>query len=419
MAENPAAPRSEAEGPTATSLMERRLPGAARPEGPRGVYVHVPFCERRCHYCDFNVQLLREGDVEAYLQAVETEARLYARGPAAGVTFDTLFIGGGTPTALSAGQLERLLAGLRRHLAFAPDAEVTVEANPGTLSPAKLAALRRGGANRISLGAQAFQDHHLERLGRIHRVRHVEESVAKARAAGFDNISLDLMFGLPHQTGAEWEESLERAVALAPEHLSCYSLIVEEDTPFGRLHREGALALPSEDEEAAMYERTIQVLEAAGYRHYEVSNFARPGWEARHNIIYWENGEWLGLGPGAHGQWAGRRMANVRPPDEYARALLAEGRLPIEWEETLGLRVQMEDTLMLGLRLRRGVSLEAFRRRFGVDVHDLFGDGLRWSADRGLVETVGGYLRLTRRGLLLANQVLMRLLETPEPVASR
>lgn len=385
----------------------------------RGVYVHVPFCERRCHYCDFNVYLLREGDVEGYLQAVIEEARLYARAVGTvGHGFDTLFLGGGTPTALSSAQLERLLAGLRAHLPLAPDAEITVEANPGTLSPAKLAALRRGGVNRISLGVQAFQDHHLERLGRIHRVRHVEESVARAREAGFGNLNLDLMFGLPLQTLAEWEESLERALALEPEHLSCYSLIVEEGTPFGDLHARGQLPLPEEDVELAMFQRAIEVLEGGGFRHYEVSNYARPGRESRHNRIYWENGEWLGLGPGAHAQWGGRRFANVRRPEAYQRALLEDGRLPIEWEETLSREVQMEDTLILGLRLREGVSLERFRRRFGVCATEAFAGPLRRARAAGFVEVVDGRLRLTPQGLLLANQLFVELVGAAAPASA-
>lgn len=373
----------------------------------RGIYVHVPFCERRCHYCDFNVHLLAGADVDGYLQALRREARLLAEGLAEGVTFDTLYVGGGTPTALPSSRLETLLGAITDHLSLVSEAEITVEANPGTLSPAKLAALRRAGANRISLGAQAFQDYHLERLGRIHRARHIGQSVAAAREAGFTNVSLDFMFSLPQQTLAEWEESLEHALALEPDHLSCYSLIVEEGTPFGDLHAQGRLPLPEHDVEADMFEATVRTLTSAGFVHYEVSNYARPGKESRHNLIYWENGEWLGLGPGAHSQWQGKRYAHVREPARYARLLLEEGRLPVEWEETVTVGMQMEDTLILGLRLTDGISLERFQRRFGAAVDDVFGTVLAPSFEAGLVESVDGRLRFTRAGFMVANRVLV------------
>ena len=302
----------------------------------RGIYVHVPFCERRCHYCDFNVHLLAGADVDGYLHALRREARLLAEGLAEGITFDTLYVGGGTPTALPSSRLEALIgASHRPPCPQVPGAEITVEATPARCRPPKLAALRRAGANRISLGAQAFQDHHLERLGRIHRARHIGQSVAVAREAGFTNVSLDLMFSLPQQTLAEWQESLEHALALEPDHLSCYSLIVEEGTLFGDLYAQGRLPLPEHDMEADMFEATVRMLTGAGFVHYEVSNFARPGKESHHNLIYWENGEWLGLGPGAHSQWQGKRYAHVREPAQYQRLLLEEGRLPVATEETL------------------------------------------------------------------------------------
>src|SRR5690606_34991047 len=282
-------------------------------------------------------------------------------------------------------------------------------ANPGTLSPAKLEVLRQGGVNRLSLGMQAFQDHHLESLGRLHRFHHVEESVREARKAGFDNINIDLMFALPRQTLPEWRESVEKALSLEPDHLSCYSLIIEEGTPFGRLWAQGLLPVVDEDVEASMFQLAIQRLQAAGYRHYEVSNFARPGRECRHNLIYWQNGQWLGLGPGAHSQWRGRRFSNWRLPARYAQVLLEEGRLPVESSEQLPLGVQMEDELILGLRLREGVSLSRFVRRFGRTVWDVFGKPLERAMGLGLLERDGDRLRLTEKGLMLANAVFVEL----------
>lgn len=340
---------------------------------------------------------------------------LYARQESEDLVFDTVFIGGGTPTVLSERELAQLLEGLHRHFPLPAGLEFTVEANPGTLSPAKLETLRRGGVNRLSIGAQAYQDHHLERLGRLHRFRHVVESVREARKAGFDNINLDLMFALPHQTLAEWEETLEAALSLEPEHLSCYSLIIEEGTPFGRLWAQGLLPVVDEELEAAMFQLAMERLQAAGYRHYEVSNFARPGRECRHNLIYWTNGQWLGLGPGAHSQWKGRRFANWRLPARYAKSLLEEGSLPVETSEFLTLHVQMEDELILGLRLREGISLSRFAARFGRTVWEVFGRALERAMGLGLLETDGDRLRLTDRGLMVANAVFVELVGEASP----
>jgi len=375
----------------------------------RGLYVHVPFCEKRCHYCDFNTYLLREGGVDQYLEALAQEAALYAaRDDVAGVEFDTLYIGGGTPTALGPAQLERLFAALAP-LRLWPGAEVTVEANPGTLTDARLAVLRAWGVNRISLGVQSLNDELLARLGRIHTARHAADCYRRARRAGFTNINVDLMFGLPGQDLADWQRTLQEVIAWGPEHISCYSLIIEEGTFFGELHAQNALPLPGEEAELAMFRYAMDALGEAGYDHYEISNWARPGYASQHNRIYWLNGEWLGLGPGAHSQWRGERFANERLPQVYAERLRG-GQLPVAWRETVDQATAEEDTVILGLRLRDGVDADAFARRFGKSLDEVFAREIARLLELGLVEWRGSRLRLTDKGLPVANQAFQAFL---------
>lgn len=383
-------------------------PQAAPWRPPRGLYVHVPFCEKICYYCDFNRYLLREGGVEEYLAALESEAELYAASWPQDVVFDTVYIGGGTPTSLTAAQLQRLLAAALGRLPVRDDAEITVEANPGTLTEKKLAALRGGGVNRLSLGVQTLNDQLLRSLGRIHTARHARDSYERARA-WFDNVSVDLMYGLPGQDEDDWRATLTEIARWRPEHLSCYGLIIEEGTVFGDLHARGQLPLPGEEREVAMYQLAIELLAEHGYQHYEISNWSLPGRESRHNRIYWLNGDWLGLGPGAHSQWNGSRFANVRRPDEYARSV-AEGRPPVAWREMVGEDTAQEDTVILGLRLLEGVDDAVFVRRFGVSLADVFPDQVRRMTSLGLLRWEGGRLSLTPRGLLLSNQVFQEFI---------
>lgn len=282
----------------------------------RGLYVHIPFCIRKCYYCDFNSFRLRGPERDHFLDLLEQEAdRWAARLEAAGgvPVLDTLYVGGGTPTTLEAGQLARLFGALRQRFPLAPQAEITVEANPGTLTLEKLAALREAGVNRLSLGAQVFDDGLLRRLGREHDAAAIETSVALAREAGIPSLNLDLIFALPGQDLRGWRATLQRALALEPDHLSCYSLIIEEGTPFYRWHQMGRLPRPDEEEELAMYQAAIEAAEGVVLAQYEISNFARPGHQSRHNLIYWRNQPYLGLGPGAHSWWEGVRRANLGP----------------------------------------------------------------------------------------------------------
>ncbi|MBO2519555.1 MULTISPECIES: radical SAM family heme chaperone HemW [Limnochorda] len=381
----------------------------------RGLYVHIPFCIRKCYYCDFNSFRLRGPERDHFLDLLEQEAdRWAARLEAAGgvPVLDTLYVGGGTPTTLEAGQLARLFGALRQRFPLAPQAEITVEANPGTLTLEKLAALREAGVNRLSLGAQVFDDGLLRRLGREHDAAAIETSVALAREAGIPSLNLDLIFALPGQDLRGWRATLQRALALEPDHLSCYSLIIEEGTPFYRWHQMGRLPRPDEEEELAMYQAAIEAAEGAGLAQYEISNFARPGHQSRHNLIYWRNQPYLGLGPGAHSWWEGVRRANLGPLPAYEAALQA-GRLPLEREEPISRALEMDETMFLGLRLtREGVDRAAFRARFGTEPEAVYGLAIDRLVRLGLLEADAHRIRLTRQGVPVANQVFLAFLRT-------
>ncbi|MGE5560599.1 MAG: radical SAM family heme chaperone HemW [Chloroflexota bacterium] len=385
---------------------------------PLGLYVHIPFCVRKCAYCDFLSAATPVATQRRYVAALHREIELMAGRPEiSGRHFATLYVGGGTPTVLPPADLADIIDACLRRFRFSRagsdvDAlEVTVEANPGTVTVDGLARLRAAGANRLSLGVQSFDRTLLAELGRIHSAADACAAVAAARAAGFANINLDLMFALPGQTLAQWTGTLDLAIALEPEHISAYSLIVEEGTPFYDRDRRGELARPDEETEAAMYEAAIARLTAAGYHHYEISNFARPGREARHNLIYWHNDDYLGLGLGAWSYLprdaAGGRVRDANPRDLTAYCeSLERGRLPARVDgEMPARRHELTETIIMGLRLIDGLDLEAFCERFNIALDDAYPGVRRDLEALGLVEVVDNRLRLTRRGLLLANRV--------------
>ena len=392
------------------------------------LYVHVPFCRARCAYCDFNTYAGLDDLIPAYVAAVcreiEAAGRRWGR-----LTVPTVYFGGGTPSLLPLDLLADILHVLRVTCCVLRDAEITIEANPGTVTPAYLRGLCELGINRLSLGAQSAHEDELRLLGRIHTWEQAAETVHWAREAGFTNLNLDLIFGLPEQSLARWQETLEAALALEPEHLSLYSLTVEEDTPLARRIAAGDLPAPDEDLAAEMYEMAEVRLAQAGFEHYEISNWAkknlrigestkqrnnesagqRPGFQCRHNLAYWRNEPWLGLGAGAHSWMGGKRWANVRHPREYIAALEAD-RSPVAEVEEIDRRTEMGETMMLGLRLTEGVSDARFRARFGVGLERAFGGELVELCDLGLLEWNGDVARLTARGRLLGNQVFERFL---------
>ncbi|HHY14978.1 MAG TPA: radical SAM family heme chaperone HemW [Firmicutes bacterium] len=373
-----------------------------------GVYIHIPFCEQKCHYCDFHSIAVGGRDdflaaADSYLSLLRKEARLYKE-QVADHTLSTIFIGGGTPTVLPPEKLGEFIIYIREELPVSPRAEITVEANPNSLSLLGMKTLRQAGVNRISLGAQAFQDPLLQVLGRLHTADQIGAGVGLIRQAGIDNINLDLMFGLPGQTREQWGASLEEAIALHPTHLSCYSLIVEGGTPFAAWESAGLIDLPSDDLQADMYQMAIKCLTAAGFEHYEISNFARPGCESRHNLHYWLNRPFLGLGSGATGYLGRVRYTNVADVAAYCRRL-AEGELPIERQEYVSLEQEMDETMMVGMRLLAGVSESDFWQRYGMSFFDIYRLQISDLIARGLVNYANGHLHVTEQGLFLENIV--------------
>ncbi|MBI2965111.1 MAG: radical SAM family heme chaperone HemW [Chloroflexi bacterium] len=403
------------------------------------MYVHIPFCATKCPYCDFNTYARIEPLIPGYVEALATELRAW------GSLLDrpevsTIFFGGGTPSYLPAGALARLTETIRLGFAVAADAEVTAEANPDDCTPERLESMRAAGINRISLGVQSLDDGLLKVLGRRHDSSQAIRAFGAARAAGFANASLDLMFGLPGQTMAQWTSTFEKALALGPDHVSMYGLTVEPNTAFASDIAAGRLATPDGDLAADMYEFAIDRMSRLGYRHYEISNWALPGRESRHNLAYWRNAAYLGAGPGAHsylGQW---RFANLKSPREYIRRTSELAHLPprafpsrtptqgsilaaieqvraagvLESVEAIAPPLEMAETMMMGLRLDDGIDAQAFRDRFGVAVDTVYGSEIRELVGLGLIEFDMRGVRLTARGQLLGNEVFQRFMLVPQ-----
>ncbi|MFD0586713.1 radical SAM family heme chaperone HemW [Paenibacillus sp. GCM10027627] len=376
-------------------------------QSPKALYIHIPFCTNKCHYCDFTSYVLKGQPVDQYLDALEEEMkRTVAVIPPD--TIETVFVGGGTPTVLTPPQMERFLSSVFRHFPIADNAEFTMEANPGTTDIDKLAAMRAGGVNRISFGVQSFDNGLLERIGRIHNVDDVYSSLENARKVGFDNLSIDLMFGLPGQTLEHLSDSVEKAMALGLPHYSLYSLKVEENTLFHKLYERNELPLPPEEDEFNMFLLLMKRLKENGYRHYEISNFAKEGFESRHNSTYWRNEPYYGLGAGAHG-YAGRvRHVNIKGVQPYIDA--NKERLPRLESHDIPEREAMEDLMMVGLRLLEGVPASRFVKQFpGHTLEGTFGAEINKLLESGLIERTeragDTIYRLSERGVLLGNEV--------------
>ncbi|HZR40538.1 MAG TPA: radical SAM family heme chaperone HemW [Ktedonobacteraceae bacterium] len=380
------------------------------------LYLHIPFCHTRCYYCDFNTYAGIMPMREPYVQALLTEIALAGK-LASLKTFKsdgrrrsrTIFFGGGTPSLLNVSQITRLLNACSSAFAVDQEAEITLEANPGTLSREQLAGIREAGVNRLSMGAQSFDAQLLKALGRIHTPEEITEAVQHARSAGFSSINLDFMFGLPNQTMQHWRETLNHALDLHPEHFSLYSLIIEEGTPFYSWVHEGRITPGDEDLCADMYEYADELLQKAGYVNYEISNWALPGHHSRHNLTYWQNLPYIGMGAGAHSYFAGRRYSNEREPVKYIKLLKAQ-QLPEVEGEIVEREQEMSETAFLGLRTAMGLHLPTFEQRFGVPFTQFVGNRLHDVEEAGLLEQADGWLRLSKRGRLLGNEVFLRLL---------
>ena len=366
-----------------------------------GLYVHVPFCSAICNYCNFNRGLFEAGLKDRYVDALIAEIR----GAATYESADTVFFGGGTPSLLEPREIARIIAACRESFALAEGSEITLETNPETSSLERMEQFRAAGVNRVSFGVQSFREEELKRLGRIHTADRARAAVREARSAGIGNISLDLMMWLPQQTREHWSDSVESLIDVAPEHASLYLLELYPNAPLKEDMARAGWSLAPDDDAAEMYLWSMDRLERAGYWQYEISNVARAGREARHNLKYWRDGQWLGFGCGAHSTRDGVRWKNVSATEEYVTRVSAGAALRAE-ERRLSPRERMEDALFTGLRLTEGVDLTDVRHRYGVDVMAAYGESLAPHLASGLLVREGDRLRLTRSGMLLANEIL-------------
>ena len=366
-----------------------------------GLYVHIPFCSAICNYCNFNRGLFDAALKEQYVRALTAEIRQAGDGTVA----DTIFFGGGTPSLLEPGEIGEIIRACRDAFAVTGDAEVTLEANPETISTERLEGFRAAGVNRLSYGVQSFRDAELQRLSRLHSADRARSAFRMARAAGYDNVSLDLMMWLPQQSVGEWLESVDALADLGPEHASLYMLEIYPNAPLRDAMARGAWSVAPDDDVAEMYLQAMGRLDRAGYQQYEISNVSRPGLASRHNLKYWRDGEWLGFGCGAHSTRDGARWKNISSTAEYIAAVAGRGQLSVE-RRTMSSRERLEDALFTGLRLTGGIDVAAVRARYGVDVSQAFGNELQPFRDAGLLIYDDGAFRLTRAGMLLAHEIM-------------
>lgn len=378
----------------------------------KALYIHVPFCRRKCDYCSFVSFSGRETEIGSYTDALCGELRERLEGQ----RLTTIFFGGGTPSLLTLSNMTSILETISRHADISPDAEISLEANPGTIDTRYLSGLRYLGVNRLSLGVQSFNDRELALLGRIHSVGQALQAIDDAREAGFDNLNIDLMYGLPGQNSTDWRRNLEKAIDIKPEHISLYALTLEPDCPMALSIEQGKSPDPDGDLAADMYELTEDILAEAGYRHYEISNWARPGLECRHNLVYWHNQPYLGAGVAAHSLLDGHRLAHTPSLDEYVSAWTAGQVLPPAMDETITPELRLAESVILGLRLDEGVDIAAIDNEFETSLLELYRQPVEDMTEAGLLEQSNGRLKLTQRGRLLSNEVFWRLL--PEKAAA-
>lgn len=365
---------------------------------PNSAYVHIPFCTQICYYCDFSKVFIKNQPVDAYLQALIREFRSYDI-----TELRTLYIGGGTPTSISAVQLDYLLTELIRDLNLNTLEEFTIEANPGDLTVDKIEVLQKSAVNRVSLGVQTFNDKHLKRIGRSHNEAQIYSTIDALKTAGFQNISIDLIYALPGQTMDDVRSNVAKALSLNIPHLSLYSLILEHHTVFMNKMRRGKLHLPTEDLEAEMFEYIISEMERNGFEHYEISNFTKPGFESRHNLMYWDNVEYYGVGAGASGYLDGIRYRNRGPIQHYLKGV-SEGNARLS-EEVLSKNEMMEEELFLGLRKKEGVSIGKFEQKFGTSFEKRYGQIVQELQSDGLLKENNGFIQMTKKGLFLGDTV--------------
>lgn len=377
----------------------------SEPGLPRAAYIHIPFCVSKCFYCDFSSYPGMEAVFADYVRALLCEIeRAPSGGDAEPPLLDSVYFGGGTPTVLSVSALSSILNAVRHSLGVSSTAEVTIEANPGTVDSAKLTQLREAGFNRLSLGVQSLDDDFLRAIGRAHTRQQALDAYDAAREAGFENAGIDLIFALPGQSIEHWANTLQAAIELRPEHISLYELSIEEGTRFAQLCAEGELQPLDEETQLAMYELAIATLARAGYEHYEVSNFAKAGYRSQHNTVYWLNQPYYGFGAGATSYVEGVRARRIAEPGQYISAI-ESGSDAIEFRECLDLRERLGETIVQGLRLTDGIDIDRIKRETGLDPLREFACQISALSERGLIELVDRRLRVTHQGLLLLNDV--------------
>ncbi len=378
-----------------------------------GLYVHIPFCESKCLYCDFASGVSSQETIEVYLRALEREMAYYAADDRVkAIQFETLFIGGGTPSVLSIQQLARLLEKIHEYFHFQEQSEWTMEANPGSLTVDKIRIAQNLGVNRFSVGVQSFDNTLLKRIGRGHTAEEARQTLYGIQSCDVKNWNLDFIYGLPGQTLHQWSDTLQEAIKWQPSHLSLYNLIVEEGTPFGFMQDAGSLVLPSEDEQYAMMEVADALMQKAGYEHYEISNYAKAGFQCKHNLLYWQNREYLGVGTSAYSFLDHHRFAHTSSVKEYIHHWQEHNSPLVSEDEFTTPDIELTETILMGLRLMQGVSYQEVNRRFGIHFQERFREAIATGIQRQwLEETSQGYLRLTPQAIPIGNQVSLLFLK--------
>lgn len=373
-----------------------------------GIYVHIPFCVKKCKYCDFNSFKMNLCDKKIYLDDLKKEIETYSK-EFEKKEIDTIFFGGGTPSILNCEEIKDLMDCIKNSFNISECAEITIECNPGTIDRKKLEVMKNSGINRLSIGLQAVQNKHLNYVGRIHTYEEFERNFKEARDVGFDNINIDLMYALPNQTKEEWQESLEKVVKLNPEHISAYSLILEEGTELFDMYERKEFKLMDEDSDIEMYEYTIKYLKENGYSQYEISNYSKEGRECKHNIIYWKCENYIGLGAGAAGYLGKKRYSNESSLVDYHK-MIEDEKKPIADIENLSDEEMMEEMVFMGLRMNEGIDRNDFEKKFGIDFYKKYFDKLKKLEEIGLLDIDKYFVKLTQKGREISNSVFLEIL---------
>ena len=374
-----------------------------------GLYIHIPFCVTKCKYCDFNSFKIDLNEKIKYLNYLGEEMKLYKE-EIKNREIDSVFVGGGTPSILNENEINILFEKIKENFNIKSNAEITMECNPGTLTLNKLKAMKKSGVNRLSIGLQAVQNHHLKYIGRIHTFEEFEKNYHDAKQMGFDNINIDLMYALPNQSREDWMESLEKVVKLNPTHISAYSLILEENTELFKMYERDEFNLLDENTDIEMYEYTINYLKSHGYNQYEISNYAKDNFECKHNVLYWKCEEYVGIGASASGYFNGIRYNNICELDNYEKMIL-EGEKPIEWEEKLSIKDEIEESIFLGLRMNEGIQISDFKEKYNFDFEKEYKNEIEKLSKMELIEIDNNRMKLTQKGREISNSIFVEFIK--------